>query len=222
LLKTLEIMGLNKNRKYDFLTYGMVRLPTGKMSSRTGENILYSEFMNEITDYAKEEIKKRSPDIPSGDLAKRSLAISISAMKYSMLKQDSNKVIIFDKQEALSFEGNTGPYLLYTYARAQSILRKAKQISKKYPIHNLTDLEKALVFQLRDFPDVVSRAYENLSPNLIANYAYQLAQTFNEFYHANQVIGSENEKFRLVLVDSFSHVLKNALHLLGIQVIDKM
>ena len=122
-----------------------------------------------------------------------------------------------------SFEGDTGPYLLYGYARARSILRKARfNQKKKYAIHNLNDSEKKLLSQLEKLPNVVPNAYKNLSPNLVANYAFETAQTFNEFYHSNKVIGSENEQFRLILVDSFSQVLKNALSLLGIQTLEKM
>ncbi|MCA9485632.1 MAG: arginine--tRNA ligase, partial [Nanoarchaeota archaeon] len=139
-----------------------------------------------------------------------------------MLKQDLNKTIIFDKKEALKFEGNTGPYLLYTYARAKSILRKSKSLTKKLEIKDLNEKEKSLILQLSKFPEVVERAYKNLAPNLVANYTYQIAQDFNEFYHANQVIGSKNEQFRLTLVESFSQVLKNALNLLAISVLEKM
>ncbi|MCU0642307.1 MAG: arginine--tRNA ligase [archaeon] len=222
LAKTLELMKSGYLKNCQFVHFELVRLPTGKMSSRTGDNVLYSDFKNELVDYAKEEIRKRHK-ISEREIERRALAIAIASLKYSMLKQDADKVIVFDKQEALSFEGNTGPYLLYTYARARSILEKAKYSpKKKFSFANLSDIEKNLVFQMDNFRKVVSEAYNNLAPNLIANYAFQIAQTFNEFYHANQVIGSENEQFRLVLVDSFSIVLKKALSLLGIDVVEKM
>ncbi len=222
LAKTLELMKFSNLKNCQFIHFEMVRLPTGKMSSRTGDNVLYSDFKNELVDYAKEEIRKRHK-ISEKEAERRALAIAIASLKYSMLKQDADKVIVFDKQEALSFEGNTGPYLLYTYARSKSILEKAKYSpKKKYTFANLFDVEKNLVFQLGNFPKVVSEAHANLAPNGIANYSFQIAQLFNEFYHSNQVIGSENEQFRLVLVDSFSQVLKNALSLLGIDVVEKM
>jgi arginyl-tRNA synthetase len=122
----------------------------------------------------------------------------------------------------MRFEGDTGPYLLYSYARARSILGKAKYKAKKYSIPELTKEEKNLVVQMNKLPDVILQSYNNLAPNLIANHAIELSQIFNEFYHACPVIGSKEEQFRLELVNSFSQVLKNALNLLGIDVIEKM
>lgn len=222
LVKTLELMKFKHADKCKFIHFELIRLPTGRMSSRTGDNVLYSDFEKELSDYAKEEIKKRHK-ISEKELGKRALAISIASQKYAMLKQDADKVIVFNKEEALSFEGNTGPYLLYSYARAKSILAKAKYSpNKKYKMQNLNDIEKSLISQLGNFSNVVENAYNGLAPNLIANYSFEIAQKFNEFYHASQVIGSDNEQFRLALVDSFSQVLKNALNLLGIPVIEKM
>src|SRR3989344_4236687 len=220
LFKTLELMNFKQAKNCAYIPVSEVRFPWGKMSSRTGENILYSNFRQELIDYAVEEIKKRHK-INEKEAQARALAIAIASMKYSMLKQDVNKIFVFDKEEALRFEGDTGPYLLYTYARAKSILRKAKARGK-LKISNLNEQEKQLILQLSQFPEIVLHAYKNLSPNIIANYAFQLAQTFNEFYHSNKVIGSEQESFRLALVSSTSQVLKNALSLLGIQVLEKM
>ena len=221
LFKTLELMKFPQAEKCRYVPVTEVRLPGGKMSSRTGENVLYSDFKKEMLSHVQQEIKKRNPTIAKKELEKRSLAITIAALKYDMLKQDVDKSIVFNKEESLKFEGDTGPYLLYTYARAQSILSKASPAkSSKTPF--LTEKEKALIVALASFPEVVKQAYEALSPNLIANYAFQLAQSFNEFYHAERVIGSESESFRLSLVDAFSQVLKNALALLGIPVLEKM
>jgi arginyl-tRNA synthetase len=199
-----------------------LRLPTGKMSSRTGDNILYSEFMKEIMDYAKEQIKKRYADIKEKELEERALRICISAIKYSMLKQDAHKTIIFSKEEALEFEGNTGPYLLYSYARANSIIKKVIKKQKKMEIVDLKEQEIKLIKELGDFPQIVRKAYEQLAPNLIANYAFDLSQSFNEFYHSCPVLGNKEESFRLKLVESFRIVLKSSLNLLGIQEINEM
>ncbi len=222
LFKTLELMKFRQAKKCFYVPVSEVRFPWGEMSSRTGENILYSGFIKELVAYAKDEIKKRHK-LSEKEIEKRAMAIAISALKYSMLKQDQNKNIVFLKEEALAFEGNTGPYLLYSYARAKSILEKAKfNQNKKYIIKNLNNLEKDLIFQLGKFSQLVFNTYSSLAPNLIANYAFETAQIFNEFYHANQVIGSDNEQFRLILVDSFAQVLKNALSLLGIKTLEKM
>ena len=127
----------------------------------------------------------------------------------------------FDIERFVSFEGDTGPYLLYSYARAMSILRKAK-ITKKEKEAAITPQEKALLTELARFPDAVLDAALEYAPHVIANYAYSLSQMFNEFYHKDKVIGSENERFRLELVRAFAQVLKNALNLLGISVLEEM
>jgi len=220
LIKTLELMKFKDVEKLKHVDYGLVRLPTGKMSSRTGDNILYSDFMKEITDYAKVEIKKRFK-LGKAEMEKRALAISIAAIKYSMLKQDINKTIIFDKKEALRFEGDTGPYLLYSYARASSILRKVKG-RKAVKIVDLNEHEVKLLKKLGVFLEVVERAYQGLAVNLIANYCYELAQIFNEFYHNCPVLGSVDEGFRFGLVEAFRKVMKSGLGLLGIGVLEEM
>lgn len=199
--------------------YSFVLLSEGKMSTRQGNVVLLEDFMKDAIEKARKELKKRYSKIDE----KRAKAIAYASIKYSLLKVDPDKNVTFDLEEALSFEGNTGPYLLYTYARARSILAKAEYNAKKaYSLSGLSDKEKELILGLGKFSEVVQNAYHNLSPNLIANYAYEIAQQFNEFYHSEQVIGSEKEQFLLILVDSFSQVLKNALLLLGIETIEKM
>jgi len=221
LFKTLELMKFKNAKDCDFLPFSEVRLPTGKMSSRTGENILYSDFIKEMTDYSKDEIQKRSPTIPKAELEERALKISIASIKYSMLKQNANKVIVFNKEEALNFEGDSGAYILYSYARASSIVKKAGK-NKIGKIKKLENAEFELVKKILQFKEVVSSACQNKNPALIANYSYQLAQLFNEFYHACPVINSDNEFFRLSLVNSFRQVLKTSLFLLGIETIEEM
>jgi len=221
LFKTLELMNFKHLKKLHHVSYGLVRLPTGKMSSRTGENILYSNFKKEMVKLAKKGIKNKWPKISDKELEKRALKISIGAMKYPMLKQDPKKVIIFDQKEAMKFEGDTGPYLQYSYARASSILRKSKK-KPNLKINKVSDKEFILTKKISEFPGVIEDAYEKFAPNLIANYAYQLSQTFNEFYHESKVIGSKDEEFRLILVDSFRKVLKDSLFLLGIGILEEM
>ena len=222
LFKTLELMGFDSKR-LEAVHFSEVRLPSGKMSSRTGENILYSDFIEEIKKYAEKEIKKREPGISKNELEKRAIKISIAAMKYSMLKQNANRNIIFKKEDALNFEGDTGPYILYTYARASSILRKAKiQPKKQFDISELEQKEEELVKKLSNFSEVVLKSYETLNPSLIANYSYELAKIFNEFYHICPVIKSKKASFRIALVDAFRQILKSSMNLLGIDVIEKM
>lgn len=223
LFKTLELMKFPKDKECKHVAFSEVRLPTGKMSSRTGENILYSDFIKEITSYSAKEIKKRSPSISKKELESRSLKISMASIKYSMLKQNPNKVIVFKKEDALNFEGDSGAYILYTYARAGSILEKAnKKLKEKFDTGKLEQQEIELIRKLSQFKDVVLNAYNSMNPNVLANYSYQLCQIFNEFYHSNQVIGSEKEQFRLSLVTALRQVLKNSVYLLGISTVEEM
>lgn len=222
LFKTLELMKFRHLKKLKHLSFGMVRLPHGKMSSRTGDNILYSDFIKEITSYTEKRLKERSVNLNEKELRKRSVIISIAAIKYSMLKQSPNKNIIFKKEDALNFEGDTGPYLLYSYARANSILKKIKNKNSKLKIKNLEQNEIKLTKKLAEFPEVVSKSYKDLNPAYLANYSYQLAQTFNEFYHSCPVINSENEKLRIELVKNFKNILNQSLKLLGIESLEEM
>ncbi len=188
----------------------------GKMATRSGEVVLLSEFLNHALKKAKQGIKIRGT---KGDPKK----VAIAAVKYSMLKNDNNKNIIFDLEESLNFEGNTGPYLQYSYARASSIIKKAGKFNKKkIKIPDLSKEEISLINKINKFPAIVERAGQNMNPSLIANYSYELAKSFNEFYHICKVVGDKNEGFRLKLVDAFRTCLKNSLYLLGIEVMEEM
>ena len=212
---TLDILGFASPTP---IHYSFVLLTDGKMSTRKGNVVLLEDFMKEAINKANEEIKKR---YEKADMQTAKM-IAYGAVKYAILKVSNEKNVVFDLDSALNFEGDTGPYLLYSYARARSILKKAKYRSKKFTNKGISQKEKQLIIKIGDFQDIVAHAYSTFSPNLIANYAFELAQNFNEFYHACPVIGSENEDFRLCLVDASSQVLKNALSLLGIEVIEKM
>jgi len=196
-------------------------LPTGRMKSREGTVVDADDLISNVKAMAEKEIKKRNKKLHKEEVSKRSLAIALAAIKYLLLKIDIKKNMLFNSKESVSFDGDTGPYVLYSYARASSIMKKAPQ-EKHFEVHDLEEKEVELVKKISQFPEVVSSAYKNLNPSLIANYAYQLAQAFNEFYQSCNVIGSEEEAFRLALVQSFRDVLKNALHLLGIETIDEM
>lgn len=189
-----------------------------KMSTRKGDIILLEGFLKDVFEKAKKEIAKRKT---KGNPK----AISVAAIKYSILRNAPNKSILFNLESALRFEGNTGPYLLYSYARASSILNKTSRKQKdktNFQIKNLNKSEIELVKKLSQFPEAVLNSYKTLNPSLIANYSYELAQIFNEFYHSSKVIGSEQESFRIALIKAFRYVLKNSLSLLGINVIEKM
>ncbi len=223
IFKILELMNLKWAKNCKHIIHGLYLDKDGKkFSTRKGKTVYMEDIINEAKVLAEKEILKREPKITKKELEKRAVAIALAAIIYGDLKNYRVNDMVFDIERFTSFEGDTGPYLLYSYARAKSILEKAKYGKKKYNIHNLNDSEKNLISQLGKFEGIILNAYGTLSPNLIANYAFETSQIFNEFYHSNPVIGSENEQFRLVLVDSFSQVIKNALNLLGIPVLEKM
>ncbi len=223
LLKTLELEGNEREKeKIHHVSFGEVRLPTRKMSSRTGDNILYSDFKKEVYDYAKRQIQKRDSKISKRELDKRALNLSISAIKYSMLKQSSKRNIIFKKEDALNFEGNSGAYLQYSYARSNSILKKAPKGKLKFSANDISKEELKLIKKLFEFPEVVSKSYADLSPSNLTNYSFQLSQIFNEFYHACPVINSDKKLFRTAIVKSFKQTIENSLLLLGIEPIKEM
>ncbi|MEK6890602.1 MAG: arginine--tRNA ligase, partial [Nanoarchaeota archaeon] len=196
--------------------YSFVLLQTGKgnvkMSTRRGELVLLEDFYRETIKHAESEVKARKT---KGDPKK----IALAAIKYAMLKNDNDKNIIFSWENSLNFEGDSGPYLQYSYARASSILRKSKsKKSTKYEIPKLNPTEIALIKKINEFPVILEDASNNLNPSIIANYSFQLSQTFNEFYQKNRVIDSEDEVFRLKLVEAFRNTIRNSLYLLGIEV----
>jgi arginyl-tRNA synthetase len=218
LFSVLDKLGLKKDWRH--LSYGMVSLPSGKMSSREGTSVGADDLIRETCDVARKGIVDRaSGEIK--DLEKRTLKIALAAIKYALLKVDVHKSIVFDSKRALSFEGNTGPYLLYSYARASSILRKVENRAK-VSVDDLKDIEIRLLRKINDFENVVFRAYEILAPNLIANYCFEMASLFNEFYHACPVLGGEKEGFRLAVVEAFRKTLGLGLDLLGIDKLEEM
>ncbi len=220
LIAIFKKLGYDVAEKMKHLSYGMVELPEGKMKSREGTVVDGDDLIKETQLLAAQEVKERY-QLSDEETEQRSLKIALAAIKYQLLKVDITKTMVFDPKKAISFEGDTGPYLLYSYARASSILRKAPNLEPAQ-VPELEPGEIKLVKKIDFFPSAVNFAYERLSPSVIANYAFDLAQVFNEFYHACQVIGSEQQNFRLHLVASFRSVLKKCLDLLGIETIEEM
>jgi len=203
------------------LSYGMVNLPEGKLKSREGTAVDGDDLIEKVQALVKKELSSREKLLKK-KLEARSLKITLSAIKHMLLKVDARKNMLFNPKEAINFEGDTGPYLLYSYARANSILRKAKSRKKKAGDLKITEKEAELSKKISQFPEIVLKSYLDLNPSLIAVYSCQLAQLFNEFYHACPVIGSESEEFRLFLIMAFMQTLRNSLGLLGIEAIEKM
>jgi arginyl-tRNA synthetase len=202
------------------LPHGTIRFGKEILATREGNVIFLEDVLSKAIEKAKIEITKRKT---KGDPAK----VGVGAIKYIILKSEPIKDINFTWESALSFEGNTGPYLQYSYARATSIIKKSKNFNKSNININFKDYsfkksELLLIKKLSEFPDIVLQSEKELNPSVIANYSFSLAQVFNEFYHECPVLNTKEEAFRLRLVDSFRTVLNNSLHLLGIEVMDEM
>lgn len=212
------------------LSYGMVELPSGKMKSREGTVVDADDLMAEMTTTAQtisEELGKLD-GYSEEEKAVLFKTIGLGALKYYMLKVDPKKQMMFNPEESVDFAGNTGPFIQYTYARIQSILRKADfdfenvVISSEVEIH---EKEKELIKQVQLFPEVIQNAAENHSPALIANYTYDLVKEFNSFYQQVSILGEENHDkkvFRVQLSKSVGNTIKNAFQLLGIEVPERM
>jgi len=223
LFKTLELMGFKQASNCYHLAYEFVNLESGTISSRSGEVVLYSELFDKLKSKALQEVKKRNPKLKkAGEIAEK---IALAALKYGMLKQAPSKVITFDWEKALEFQGDTGPYLQYALVRAKKILEKVGKPSAKVDFNLLkADEEVALAKKILDFKEIVAKAAEQYAPYLIANYAFELTQAFNEFYEKCPVAQADKntKEARTLLVWAFAQVLKNALDLLGIEEVSVM
>jgi len=214
-----------KGKQYH-LAYEFVGLKSGKMSSRKGKIVLGNDILNEALRKIQKIVKEKGIEHYSEDVAE---VIAIGAVKYSFLKISPFTYLAFDLDSSLNFEGDSGPYIVYTYARAKSILAKAKNIDSivysitKDDLNN--DSEIALVKWLYTFPEVVEKSCIEYSPNYLCAYLYELAQRFNSFYKNNPVLNAKNKgtkNSRLILTQSSAQVLKNGLYLLGIKTVERM
>jgi arginyl-tRNA synthetase len=224
LFKTFELMKSPLSGKSHHLCYELVNLPTGKMASREGIVILYEDVLGELIKHAIEETEKRNEKMDRKETKEISDAIALASLKYDMVKTSPNKTIIFDWKSALDFEGNAAPYLLYTHARARSILKKAEKPAK-FDVSLLKEPhERELIRMLSEFPEVVRKSAEDFRPHYIANFCYGLSTKFNEFYQFIPVLKAAGElrPARLAIVEAVSVVLKNALNLIGIKALESM
>jgi arginyl-tRNA synthetase len=214
------------------LSYGMVDLPSGKMKSREGTVVDADDLISEMTQTAANISRElgKLDDYTEEEKAELYKIIGLGALKYYILKVDPKKRILFDPEESVDFQGNTGPFIQYTYARIQSILRKAADIVelKKYNNKQKIDLhpkEKELIKLLLAFPETIAQAASQFSPALIANYTYDLVKEFNSFYQQVSILGEEDEQiktFRVMLSAKIAEVIKTGFSLLGIQVPERM
>ena len=224
----LKKLGYDWSQHLFHLSYGMVELPSGKMKSREGTVVDADDLMSEMTTTAQQISEDLGKLDGYSDEEKASLynTIGLGALKYYMLKVDPKKQMMFNPEESVDFNGNTGPFIQYTYARIQSILRKATfDYSNEVTLADLHEKEKELIKQIQLFPEVIQSAAENHSPALVANYTYDLVKEFNSFYQNVSILGEDNldkKVFRVQVSNSVSNVIKNAFELLGISVPERM
>lgn len=229
----LKKLGYSWAKNLFHLSYGMVDLPSGKMKSREGTVVDADELISQMIDTARkisEELGKID-DFSDEEKERLYKMIGLGALKYYILKVDPKKRILFNPEESVDFHGNTGPFIQYTYARIQSILRKAKEnspeVSKEIDLSavQLHEKEKELIKILQQYPETIQLAAESYSPALLANYTYDLVKEFNSFYQNVPILATDNETekaFRVKLSGAVAEVIKSAFALLGIEVPERM
>lgn len=224
----LKKLGFEWSKNLYHLSYGMVDLPSGKMKSREGTVVDADDLMQEMTDTAQKiaEDLGKLDSYSVEDKAKLYKTIGLGALKYYILKVDPKKRILFDPEESVDFAGNTGPFIQYTYARIQSIIRKANfNFSNKSEIEVLHEKEKELLKQIALFPEVIQNAAHHHSPALLANFTYDLVREYNSFYQAVPILGEENvakKVFRVQLSKKVADTIAASFSLLGINVPERM
>jgi arginyl-tRNA synthetase len=224
----LDKLGFNWAKNCYHLSYGMVDLPNGKMKSREGTVVDADDLMEEMTKTAK-AISQELGKLEGYSEEEKAIlykTIGLGALKYYILKVDPKKRILFNPEESVDFTGNTGPFIQYTYARIQSILRKATfNFTKQISNLKLHEKERSIIKQLQLFPETIQLAAKNHSPALIANYTYDLVKEYNSFYQTIPILGCENEDEKIIrtqLSQKVAEVLKSAFLLLGIEVPERM
>jgi arginyl-tRNA synthetase len=232
LFKTVEILGWARKTKFVHVAHGLYRTKTGKFSTRKGETVHLEDVLKEATERAKEIIEKSETSRGLTEREKERVAriVGIGAVKYNDLSQHSSKDIIFDWEKVLNLKGNSAPYLQYTFVRCQSVLRKAgswkKEVgSRELKIEKLKKEEIDILREIYKFPEIIQEAAEKFSPNLICNFVFDLAKKYNLFYDLYPILKAEDKEtknFRLILTKAVSHIIKNSLSLLGIDVPQKM
>ncbi len=222
MLCALDKMAPKLAEKTKHIGHGMLRLPEGKMSSRTGKVITGESLIEKVEELVKEKIKDR--ELSEKEKAEITENVAVGAIRYSILKQSAGSDIIYDFDKSISFEGDSGPYLQYSYTRAQSVLRKAKiekiKLSFKKVSNEVSELEK----KMYHFPEVVLKAQTEYEPHYLALYLTELAGLFNGYYAKNKIVDKNDEfsPYKVALVNAFSVIMKNGMWLLGIKSLERM
>ena len=232
LSKLLDKVGFSWGKDLVHFSYGMVELPEGKMKSREGTVVDADDLMESMINTAREVSEElgKLEDYSTEEAEEVYRIVALGALKYFMLKVDPRKNMTFNPKESIDFNGNTGPFIQYTYARINSVLRKASDLGLKIPERadlslTISEKESVLIQKLADFSEVVKAAGENYSPALIANYVYDLVKEFNQFYHEFSILKEEDEQlkaFRLLVSKQTAYTIKEGFSLLGIEVPERM
>ena len=228
----LDKLGFEWGKSLVHFSYGMVELPNGKMKSREGTVVDADELVAEMVRQARETADEsgKFADMPEKEKAEVARIVGMGALKYFLLKVDARKNMLFNPEESIDFNGNTGPFIQYTYARIRSILRKAAEAGIEVPAQLPTDVElsvkeEALVQHVADFANVVRQAGQEYSPSSVAAYCYDLVKEYNQFYHDFSILREEDAKkkvFRLVLSKNVAKVVRLGMSLLGIEMPERM
>ena len=225
-------MGFKWGKDLIHFSYGMVELPNGKMKSREGTVVDADDLMDEMLATAQETSQElgKLDGLTNAEATEIARIVGMGALKYFILKVDARKNMTFNPQESIDFNGNTGPFIQYTYARIRSVLRKAAEAGLTVPTNlqlniQLNDKEESLIQHLADFPVTIAEAAKDYSPSDIANFTYDLVKEYNQFYHDFSILREENEQvklFRLALSENVAKVIRLAMSLLGIEVPERM
>ena len=228
----LDKLGFSWGKGLVHFSYGMVELPEGKMKSREGTVVDADDLMEEMINTAREtaeELGSKLDGLTAEEAADVNRIIGLGALKYFMLKVDARKNMLFNPKESIDFNGNTGPFIQYTYARTRSIERKAAEagvvVEGAASPDAISEKECSLIRLLNQYPNVVRQAGSDYSPSGIANYAYELAKGYNQFYHDFSILREEDatkKAFRILLTRNVGKVIKSAMNLLGIEVPERM
>ena len=228
----LDQLGFKWGRSLVHFSYGMVELPNGKMKSREGTVVDADELIESMINEARQTSEELGKFADMADAERNEVAriVGLGALKYFILKVDSRKNMLFNPEESIDFNGNTGPFIQYTYARIRSILRKADEQNIALPLSisgnsPLNEKERALIQKLSEYAAVVAQAGVDYSPSGIANYCYELTKEFNQFYHDYSILNAEEpaqQIVRLVLARNVAKTIRNAMNLLGIEVPERM
>ena len=223
----LDKLGFSWGKDLIHFSYGMVELPNGKMKSREGTVVDADELMDEMIATARKMSEGRLKGVPEEEMDDVYRIIGLGALKYFILKVDPRKNMLFNPQESIDFNGNTGPFVQYTYARIRSVLRKSDEADATTDItaYEPNEKEIEIIQRIADFPSVVSEAGRTYSPALIANYVFELAKGYNQFYHDYSILKEENgvaRAFRLHLSRTVADIIRRGFSLLGVEVPERM